>query len=46
MCAVRCFNIDGAMPVHCNVEEGVIGGVSAPKSTHAGGIDSKAASAS
>ena len=34
------------MLVRCNVKEGVKGGVSAPRSTHTGGIDPQAASAS
>ena len=46
MCAVRCFNAEGAVPVRCNVKEGIIVGVSAPQSTHTDGIDPQVASAS
>ena len=51
MCACCCLNVDGSMSVRCNVnegviDEGVIGHVSASRSTHTGGIDPQAASAS
>ena len=50
LCACCCLNVDGAMPLRCNanegfLDEGVIGDVSASRSTRTGGIDPQAASA-